>query len=100
MLCNLTDNALDTTSGVLKRTFSDHQLYVILLNNILTTDSPPVYVKVIKQDNESKHNFYNEILKSDKLINLQKDFREDPTNTYQVLRNVIQDAKINTYLLN
>ncbi len=96
-LCKLTDNTLDTTSGVLTKRFSDHQPYFILLNNILTNDSPPVYVKITTQDKESIHNFHNEILTSDKLINLKSDLNEDPNNTYNVLRNVIQDAKINTY---
>ncbi len=70
-LCKLTENTLDTTSCVLIKRFSDHQHYFNILNNILTKVSPPVYVKVIEQDNESKQNLYNEILKSDKLINLK-----------------------------
>ncbi len=92
-LCKLTDNTLDTTSGVLTKMFSDHQPYFILLNNILTKDSPTVCVKITKQDKQSIHNFYNEILTSDKLINLKSDPNEDPNNTYNVLHNVIQDAK-------
>ncbi len=72
LLCKLTDNMLDTTSGVLNKRFSDHQPYFILLNNILTKDSPPVYVKITKHDKESIHNFHNEILTADKLINLKK----------------------------
>ncbi len=95
--CKLTDNTLDTTSGVLTKRFSDHQPYFILLNNILTKDSPPVYVKITKQDIESIHNFYNDILTSDKLINLKSDLHEDGNNTYNVLHNVIQDAK-NKYM--
>ncbi len=69
-LCKLTDNMLDTTTDVLTKRFSDHQPYFILLNNILTKDSPPVYLKITKQYKESIHNFYNDILTSDKLINL------------------------------
>ncbi len=102
-LCKLTDNTLDvflTTPGVLTKKFSDHQPYFILLNNILTKDFSPVYVKITKQDNESIHNFFNEILTSDKLINLKSDLNGDPNNTYNVLHNVIQNAKINTCPLN
>ncbi len=73
--------------------FSDHQPYFILLNSILTKDSPPVYLKITKQDKKAMQNFYNEILTSDKLINLKCDLKEDPNNTYNVLHNVIQDAK-------
>ncbi len=38
-------------------------------------------------------NVYNEILTSAKFINLKPDLKEDPNNTYNVLHNVIQDAK-------
>ncbi len=68
-LCKLTNNTLDTTSGVLIKMFSDHQPYYILLNSILIKDSPPVYIKITKQDNDAIQNIYNEILTSDKLIN-------------------------------
>ncbi len=34
--CKLTENTLDTTSGVLINRFSDHQPYFIFLNNIVT----------------------------------------------------------------
>ncbi len=92
-LCKLTDNTLDTTSGVLIKKFSDHQPYFILLNNILTKDSPLEYVKIMKQDNEAIQKFHNEILTWDKLINLKSDLNEDPNNTYNILHSVIQDAK-------
>ncbi len=45
-LCILTDNIVDTTSGVLIKRFSDHQPYLILLNNILTKDSPQYMSKL------------------------------------------------------
>ncbi len=92
-LCKLTDNALDTTSGVLIKKFSEHQPYFILLNNILTKDSPLENVKITKQDNEAIQKFHNEILTSDKLINLKSDLNEYPNNTYNILHSVIQDAK-------
>ena len=92
-LCKLTENTLDTTSGVLIKKLSDHQPYFIILNNILTKDSPPVYVKITKKDKDAIQNFYDEILTSEKLINLQQDLKEDPNNTYNVLHDVIQDAK-------
>ncbi len=63
-LCKLTDNTLDTTSGVLIKMFSEHQPYFILLNNIITKDSPPEYVKITKRDNEAIQKFHNEILTS------------------------------------
>ncbi len=98
-LCKLSENTLDTTSGVLTKKLSDHQPYFIVLNNVLIKDSPPVYVKINKQDNQAIQNFHNEIITSDKLINLKYNINEDPNNTYTILHNVIQDAKTNTCLL-
>ncbi len=80
-LCKLTDNIINTTSGVIIKTFSDHQTYFILLNKILTNDSPPLYVKISKNDSEAIQNFHNEILKSEKLVNLKSYLKEDPNNT-------------------
>ncbi len=73
--------------------FSNHHPYFILLNSILTKDSPPVYVKITKQDNDAIQTFYNEILTSDKLINLKSDIKEDPNNIYNISHSVDQDAK-------
>ncbi len=47
----------------------------------------------LKKDNKAKQNFYNEILTSNKLINLKTDVMENPNNTYNILNTVIQDAK-------
>ncbi len=82
VLCKLTENTLDITSGVLTKRFSDHQPYFILLNSILTKDSPPVYIKITKEDKKAIQNFYNEFLTSEKLINLKCDLIEDQNNTY------------------
>ncbi len=70
-LCKLSENTLDTTSGVLTKKLSDYQPYFIVLNNVLIKDSPPVHVKITKQDNQAIQNFHNEILNSYKLINLK-----------------------------
>ncbi len=65
-LCKLTENTLDATSGVLIKWFSDHQPYFISLNTLLTKDSPPVYFKITKQDNQAIHIF---TMKSSHLTN-------------------------------
>ncbi len=80
-ICKLTENKLDTTAVVLIKHFSDHQPYCISLNTILTKEPPPVYVRITKQDNQAIQNFYNEILTSNKLINIKHDLEEDPNNT-------------------
>ncbi len=92
-LCKLTESTLDITTGVLIKSFSDHQPYFILLNNVQTRDYPPVSVKVTKHDNESRHNFYNELLTSNELLTLPDNLNENPNNSYNILHQVIQNAK-------
>ncbi len=48
-LCKLTESTLDTTSGVLINTLSNHQPYFILLNNVDTRDPTPKFIKIKKQ---------------------------------------------------
>ncbi len=52
-LCKLSETTLNTTAGVLINTFSDHQPYFMLLDNIDTKILTPTYIKVSKQDNLS-----------------------------------------------
>ncbi len=69
-------------SGVLIKMFSDHQPYFILLNNVQTMDSPPVYVIIAKQDKESIQTFYNKILISKELTSLNNNQDLNPNITY------------------
>ncbi len=93
-LCKLAKSTIHTTAGVLIKKFSDHQPYFIHLNNVQIRDSLPVFVKVTKQDNESRHNFYNELLTSNELLTLQDSLNENTNNTsYIILHQVIQNAK-------
>ncbi len=99
-LCKLTESTLDITAGVLIKRFSDHQPYFILLNNVQTGDSLPVFVKVTKKDNESRHNFHNKLLTSNKLLILPDSLNENPNNSYNILHQVIQNAMLNICQLN
>ncbi len=56
-------------------------------------DSPPVYVKITKLDKESIQNFYNEILISNELTSLNDNQDLNPNITYNILHQVIQNAK-------
>ncbi len=91
--CKLMEATLDTTSGVLRKKLSDYQPYFIILNNVKIRDHPPIYLKINKQDKESIQNFHNEILTSNELNSLNKNFTEDPNTTYNILHNAIQSAK-------
>ncbi len=61
MFCNLTDNTIDTTSGVLISKIFDHQPYFIILCNVLTKQAFPIFVKINQQDKDSMKNFENEL---------------------------------------
>ncbi len=44
--CKLTDNTVDTTSGVLILKISDHQPYFLILDNVQTKQTFPTFVKL------------------------------------------------------
>ncbi len=99
-LCKLTERMFDITVGILIKKFFDHQTYFIFLNIVQTRDSPPVFFKVTKQDNESRHNFYNELLTSNELLTIPDSLNENPNNPYNILHQVIQNAKTNICQIN
>ncbi len=92
--CKLTETMLDTTLGILIKTFSDHQPYFILLNNIKHKTHKPKYIKLSKQDTESIEGFHQEILNSAKHLNLNNNYNMNPNINYNVLHEIIQQAKI------
>ncbi len=51
--CKLTETMLETTSEIPIKTFSDHQPYFIILNNIKHKTHKLKYIKLIKEDTES-----------------------------------------------
>jgi len=93
-LFKLTENTINTTSGILIKKFSDHQPYFTLFKNIQHKDHAPKYVKVNKQDKESIQLFQNEILYSVESANLTQDINIDPNLNYNILHEIIQQAKI------
>lgn len=95
--CKLTETTLDTTSGILINKFSDHQPYFTILNSIQLKDSPPLYVKVNKNDKDSINNFHKEMLTSNQLNYLNTNLTQDPNINYNILHSVIQNAK-NTHM--
>ncbi len=95
--CKLTESTLDTTSGILINKFSYHQPYFTILNNIQLKDSPPLHVKVNKNDKESINKFHKEILTSNQLYSLNTNLNQDPNINYNILHSVIQNAK-NTFM--
>ncbi len=92
----MTESTLDTTSGILINKFSD-QPYFTILSNIQLKDSPPLYVKINKNDKESINKFHKEILTSNQLNSLNTNLIQDPNINYNILHSVIQNAK-NTFM--
>ncbi len=92
-LCKLSEATLNITAGVLINTFSVHQPYFMLLDNIDTKLFAPTYIKVSKQGNLCLINLKNEIIASEELHSLSKRREENPNVTYSVLHRVIQKAK-------
>jgi hypothetical protein len=93
-LCKLTESTLDTISGILIKKFSDHQPYFTILNNIHHKNHTPKYIKVIKQDKESIQKFHQAIIQSLEHERLNKDITKDPNINYNILHNIIQNAKV------
>ncbi len=88
---------LDIISGVLIKMFSDHQPYFFLLNIVQTMDSPPVYVKITKQDKKSIQNFYNEILISNELTSLNDNQDVNPCKLVKYNKSKHKKSKWTTY---
>ncbi len=73
---------------------------VIKVNNVLTRDSPPVFVKVTKQNNESRHNIYNEVLTSNEFLTLPDSLNETQTITIIIYTTLSRMQNLNICQLN
>ncbi len=64
--CKLTENSLNTTSGILIKKFSRHQLINHTLNflhSLLNIEPPPKYIKLNPQNGIALENFKKEIIR-------------------------------------
>ena len=96
-LCKLTESTLNTTSGIIIEKISDHQPYFTILNNTLTGNNPPHYVKISKSDKKSINHFHEAIATSECLQSLNTNLTQDPNINLSILQDTIQTAK-NKYL--
>ena len=55
--CKLTNITIESVAGILTKTFSDHQLYFILLNAIIEKPHMPKYIKIRVQSEYAFNNF-------------------------------------------
>ncbi len=58
----MTENTLNTHSGILINKFSDYQPYFTFLNDIKNIIQVPRYVKIFKQDPDSLLKFQNDTI--------------------------------------
>ncbi len=91
--CKITDNTLNTISGVTTKKLSDHQGYFTFINNSIIKDNNSKYITIDKQSDECIENFKLELQTSLNSVPLVSDLHTDPNINYNTLHNVIQDAK-------
>ena len=91
--CKLTMGTLDTTSGILLKKISDHQPYFSLFNNMHLKEPPVKYITLTKNDATSINKFNMEIMEKVNSKVLNSNLKQDPNINYNILSNIIQEAK-------
>jgi hypothetical protein len=90
IICKLTENTLNLSSGILIDKFSDHQPYFTILKNIKNKNHVPKFVEIHKQDPESLLKFQNDIAASLMEQITNSDPKQDPNINYNKLHNTVQ----------
>ncbi len=65
LYCKLTENTIDTTSGILIKIFSDHQPYFTFWNTIIQRNTHHKFIKINTHSQENINSFKNELIESD-----------------------------------
>ncbi len=91
--CKLTDNTLNTTSGVTIKKLSDHQGYFTFINNSITKDHDAKYITINKQSDKCVDNFKSELQSSLNRESLIDDLHTNPNINYNTVHRLIQNAK-------
>ena len=97
LLCNLSGNPDNYSTGILTNCISDHQPYFIILDLIHIHKYVPKFIKSNSYDLNSIINFKRAIVSSNIIQKLISDRISDPNDNYNTLDNVIQRCK-NAYL--
>ena len=91
--CKLNKSILERKAGIFTNTFSDHQLYFLIMDFDIKTKLPPKFVSVNVQHNVAMHSVKNEI-NSDEMYNkLKKCPKADPNLNYSIIHEEIMRAK-------
>ena len=91
--CKLTRTTFDITSGILTKSFSDHQPYFIFLNCETTNKKPPNKLVQIRSHNETSFiNVEKELLSSNIITLMDKNVTSDPNDNCNILLEEINKA--------
>ncbi len=91
--CKITDNTLNTTSGITVRKLSDHQGYFTFINNSIIKDHDSKYITITKQSEECMERFKNQLQTSLNTEQLTDNPNTNPNINYNTLHTLIQNAK-------
>ena len=92
-VCKLTRTTFDVTSGILIKSFSDHQPYFIFLNCGNTNKKPPnKFIKIRSLNESSFLNVINDLKSSNIITLMENNVTSDPNDNYNILLEEIQKA--------
>ncbi len=84
LFCILTENSLNTTSGILIKKFSDHQPYFTFLHSLINIEPSPKYIKINTQNNTDIDNFKKEIMSKSLMDILDLNQNANPSKNYEI----------------
>ncbi len=93
LYCKLTENTLDTTSGILIKIFSDHQLYFTFWNSIFNQNPEKCLININVQSPEAIRNLENELMASDIMNKLDISPLGDPNSNYTIIHYIIEQVE-------
>ncbi len=89
----LTENSLNTTSGILIKKFSDHQPYFTFLHSLVNIEPPSKYIKINTQNDTALENFKQEITRKNIISRLDLNPNANPNKNYKILHTILEHAK-------
>ena len=95
--CNLTTHILQSTAGILIKTFSDHQPHFMFVDTTLKEDHPKRFIQVNVQNKEAMGKVKNYIHSSDIYSKLDTKPNTDPNHNHNIIINEKNQAK-NQYM--
>ncbi len=92
LFCKLTDKTINTTSGILIKTFSDHQPYFTFLNDICYKESQHRFIKINVQNADALKIIENELISADLVNKIDTSPSANPNTNYTIIHKIIENA--------